>query len=242
VKTTIEPAEGTRLVYQRALPLSRQTLSFVADLLRAHLKKTGSRWRKLPPGRIALIVLATLRHDHRLAGMAGGNGVPASTIDWWTWEIIGLLAARAPPPGPRPHHDQKAGGEVVLPDGTPDWKKGSAYETAHEEAGLVVSGPEQVILESDPPRRLAYTWHTITPEWAAAVGMDEATAAAWRAETRSKVAFDIEDVGHGVVELTVTHDGLAPGSAVLPAISEGWPAVLASLKTLLETGSSLRTS
>jgi len=38
------------------------------------------------------------------------------------------------------------------------------------------------------------------------------------------------------------HDGFAPGSAVLPAISEGWPAVLASLKTLLETGSSLRTA
>jgi hypothetical protein len=49
-------------------------------------------------------------------------------------------------------------------------------------------------------------------------------------------------VGHGAVKLTVTHDGFAPGSAVLPAISEGWPAVLASLKTLLETGSSLRTS
>jgi hypothetical protein len=45
-----------------------------------------------------------------------------------------------------------------------------------------------------------------------------------------------------VVRLTVTHDGFAPGSAVLPAVSEGWPAVLASLKTLLETGSSLRTS
>jgi hypothetical protein len=84
--------------------------------------------------------------------------------------------------------------------------------------------------------------YTITPQWAAAVGMDEATAATWRAEDRSKVAFDIEDVGHGVVKLTVTHDGFAPGSAVLPAISEGWPAVLASLKTLLETGSSLRTS
>jgi uncharacterized protein YndB with AHSA1/START domain len=123
-----------------------------------------------------------------------------------------------------------------------DWKKGSAYEMAHDDVGLVVSGPGQVILESDPPRRLAYTWHTITPEWAAAVGMDEATAATWRAEARSKVAFDIEDVGHGVVKLTVTHDGFAPGSAVLPAISEGWPAVLASLKTLLETGSSLRTS
>ena len=117
-----------------------------------------------------------------------------------------------------------------------DWKKGSTYEMAHDEVGLAVRGPGQVILEADPPRRLAYTWHTITPEWAAAVGMDEATAAAWRAEARSKVAFDIDDVGHGVVKLTVTHDGFAPGSAVLPAISEGWPAVLASLKTLLETG------
>jgi hypothetical protein len=39
------------LVYQCALPLSRQTLTFVADLLRGHLKKIGSRWRKLPPGR-----------------------------------------------------------------------------------------------------------------------------------------------------------------------------------------------
>ena len=122
------------------------------------------------------------------------------------------------------------------------WKKGSAYEMAHDDVGLVVADPDQVVLESHPPRRLAYSWHTITPEWAAAVGMDEATAAAWRAEARSKVAFDIEDVGHGVVKLTVTHDGFAPGSAVLPAISEGWPAVLASLKTLLETGSSLRTS
>jgi uncharacterized protein YndB with AHSA1/START domain len=123
-----------------------------------------------------------------------------------------------------------------------DWEKGSSYEMVHDEVGLVVSGPDQVILESDPPRRLAHTWHTIAPEWAAAVGMDGATAATWRAEARSKVAFDIEDVGHGVVKLTVTHGGFGPGSAVLPAISEGWPAVLASLKTLLETGVSLRTS
>ena len=123
-----------------------------------------------------------------------------------------------------------------------DWKKGSTYDMAHEEVGLVVSDPEQVILESDPFSRLAYTWHTITPEWAAEVGMDEATADAWRAEPRSKVAFDIEDVGNGVAKLTVVHDGFEPGSAVLQGISDGWPAVLASLKTLLETGSTLRTS
>ncbi len=116
--TTIQPAEGTPLACQCALPLSRQTLAFVADLLRAHLKKIGSRWRKLPPGRIALIVLATLRHDHRLADMAGGNGVSASTISRWTWEIIGLLAARAPRLDRALAAIKKQGGEAALVDGT----------------------------------------------------------------------------------------------------------------------------
>jgi len=69
--------------------------------------------------------------------------------------------------------------------------------------------------------------------------MDEATADAWRAEPRSKVAFEIEDAGQGVVKLAVVHDGFEPGSDVLQGISNGWPAVLASLKTLLETGSAL---
>ena len=123
-----------------------------------------------------------------------------------------------------------------------DWKKGSTYDMAHEEVGLVVSDPEQVILESDRARRLAYTWHSFTPGWAAEVGMDEVTANAWRAEPRSKVAFDIADVGHGVARLTVVHDGFEPGSHVLQGISDGWPAVLSSFKTLLETGSALQTS
>jgi uncharacterized protein YndB with AHSA1/START domain len=120
-----------------------------------------------------------------------------------------------------------------------DWKAGSTWALIHEDVGLVVSDPEQVILESDPYRRLAYTWHTFTREWTSKVGMDDATADVWRAEPRSKVAYDIEDVGHGVVKLTIVHDGFEPGSHVLQAISEGWPAVLASLKTLLETGSAL---
>src|SRR5579862_2061456 len=118
VTTTIEPAEGTPLVYQCALPLSHQTLTFVAGLLRAHLAKIGSRWRKLPPGKIALIVLATLRHDHRLADLAGGNGVSASTIHRWTWEIIGLLAARAPRLDRALTKIAQQGGEAVLLDGT----------------------------------------------------------------------------------------------------------------------------
>jgi DNA-binding transcriptional ArsR family regulator/uncharacterized protein YndB with AHSA1/START domain len=120
-----------------------------------------------------------------------------------------------------------------------DWQKGSAYDVAYDEVGLVITGSEQVVLESDPPRRLAYTWHTFSPEWAAAHQVDEVTVAAWRAEPRSKVAFDIEEAGEGVVKLTVVHDGFAPGSAVLDGVRGGWPAVIASLKTLLETGSPL---
>jgi hypothetical protein len=45
--------------------------------------------------------------------------------------------------------------------------------------------------------------------------------------------------GDGVVKLTVTHDGFAPGSTVAEMVGAGWPAVIASLKTLLETGAPL---
>ena len=63
--------------------------------------------------------------------------------------------------------------------------------------------------------------------------------AAWRAETRSKVAFDLEEAAGGVVKLTVVHDRFEPGSEVLKGITNGWPTVIASLKTLLETGSAV---
>jgi uncharacterized protein YndB with AHSA1/START domain len=120
-----------------------------------------------------------------------------------------------------------------------DWTTGSTWDLVHEDVGLVVNDPEQVILEADPPHRLSYTWHSFTPEWAALAGLAEETAAAWRAEPRSKVAYDLEERGMGVVKLTVTHDGFGPESQVLLAISQGWPAVFSSLKTLLETGSPL---
>ncbi len=120
-----------------------------------------------------------------------------------------------------------------------DWQKGSTYDVAYHDVGLVVSDPEQVVLESDRYRRLAYTWHTFTPEWAAQHGLEEATAATWRDEPRSRVAFDMEAAAEGVVKLTVVHDGFEPASEVLKGITGGWPAVIASLKTLLETGSAL---
>src|SRR5512144_2467433 len=89
-------AEGTEpAVYRAQLPLSSGTINMVADLLRGRFKAIGSRWRKLPPGRIVVIVLAVMRHDQRLCDMAGGNGVSASTVRRWLLEVIGLLAARA---------------------------------------------------------------------------------------------------------------------------------------------------
>jgi DNA-binding transcriptional ArsR family regulator/uncharacterized protein YndB with AHSA1/START domain len=129
----------------------------------------------------------------------------------------------------------KSGGVTMATD----WKKGSTYDMAYGEHGLVISDSEQLVLESDPYRRLSYTWHTFTPEWATAHGIDEEQAASWRAEPRSKVAFDIEECSPGVTKLTVVHDSPDPGSVVMQGVSQGWPAVLASLKTLLETGAPL---
>jgi hypothetical protein len=69
--------------------------------------------------------------------------------------------------------------------------------------------------------------------------MDEHTAELWRSEPRSAVGFDIDSDDKGVARLTVAHGPFAAGSPVLAGISAGWPAVLASLKTMLETGSPL---
>ncbi|MEV0785685.1 hypothetical protein AB0I52_22505 [Streptomyces sp. NPDC050423] len=63
---------------------------------RRHLKAMSSQWRALPPVRIAVIVLAVLRHDQCLADVAGGNDVSATTVRRRRDELIALLDARAP--------------------------------------------------------------------------------------------------------------------------------------------------
>jgi len=101
--------------------------------------------------------------------------------------------------------------------------------------GTRIADPAQVVVAADPYRRLAYTWHTFTPEWAAHYNFTEEDRAAWASEPRSTVTFDIEDQGE-LCKLTVLHDGFEAGSAVLAGISEGWPRVMADLNTFLETG------
>ena len=114
-----------------------------------------------------------------------------------------------------------------------DWKPGSPM--VWDNQGTRIDDPEQIVLEADPYTRLSYTWHTFTPELAAATGFTTEQQATLAAEPRSKVTFEIEDQ-QPMVKLTVIHETAEPDSYVLSLVSGGWPQVLAALKTLLETG------
>jgi DNA-binding transcriptional ArsR family regulator/uncharacterized protein YndB with AHSA1/START domain len=118
-----------------------------------------------------------------------------------------------------------------------DWKAGSPVAwVVHDKVRL--EHPEQVVLEADPPRRLSYTFHTFTPEFAEEVGLDQETLETIGRERRSRVTWQIEEDGPRV-KLTLVHDDFDPGSRVLELVSGGWTPLLASLKTLLETGEPL---
>ena len=102
-----------------------------------------------------------------------------------------------------------------------DWTIGSPF-------ALVSDGNETdvgEILECDPPRRLSYTFKHVL--------MDK-----YKHETPTKVVFTIEPHGK-LSKLTLTHEGFAGASGLLDGISNGWPAILSGLKTMLETGTAL---
>ena len=102
-----------------------------------------------------------------------------------------------------------------------DWKVGSPVS-------LVINGLTTdvgKILKADRPRRLSYSFHHILNERALK-------------ERPSRVTFVLEPKGE-LVKLTLTHEGFADDSVVVDGISKGWPAILSSLKSLLETGKPL---
>ena len=101
-----------------------------------------------------------------------------------------------------------------------DWKVGSPYRFANQGKPTV----EGKVMVSDPPRRLAYTWNNCKEEA--------------KGEGTSRVTFDLEPRGK-VIKLTVTHDELGEDGKTLRDISGGWPMVIASLKSMLETGREL---
>ncbi len=117
-----------------------------------------------------------------------------------------------------------------------DWEVGSSM--TWDNNGILIADPEQVVLESDPFQRLAYSWHTFTPELNERLRLGDEKFAELSGEGRSRVAFDIVPTGE-MVKLTVVHDDFEPGSIALSMVTNGWPVLLSSLKTLLETGEPL---
>jgi uncharacterized protein YndB with AHSA1/START domain len=101
-----------------------------------------------------------------------------------------------------------------------DWKPGSAWQhvRANEQRTVELVGK---VVEVAPPTRLVITWAN-------------ASQAADPAST-SRVSFDVAPY-KDMVRLTITHDELEAGSGMAKGIQQGWPIVLSSLKSLLETG------
>ncbi len=104
-----------------------------------------------------------------------------------------------------------------------DWKPGSKWEhiRANEERTLELVG---TVVESSPPTRLVITW----------ANASEASDP----DAHSRVTFDILEYD-AMVRLTVTHDDLVVGTGMANGVTQGWPAVLSSLKSFLETGTGI---
>jgi uncharacterized protein YndB with AHSA1/START domain len=102
------------------------------------------------------------------------------------------------------------------------WKAGAAWKLMIPDGRLGDSGE---VLEIEPQRRLVLKWRN---EFQPAM----------RAEGYSRMTYELEKQGDSV-KLTVIHEMDKPESKFIEGVSNGWPAILSSLKSLLETGESL---
>jgi uncharacterized protein YndB with AHSA1/START domain len=102
-----------------------------------------------------------------------------------------------------------------------EWKPGAAWKIMTPNGRPADSGE---VLEIDPPRKLVLRWrHHLTPAAAGEV---------------SRMTYTLEPEGEAV-KLTVLHESELTDSKLIGATSQGWPVILSSLKSLLETGESL---
>jgi uncharacterized protein YndB with AHSA1/START domain len=103
-----------------------------------------------------------------------------------------------------------------------DWKVGSPWRVFAPDGRLADAGE---IIEIDPPKKLVLTWQNhLFPEA--------------NAEGFSRLTYELEKMGDSV-KLTLTHEMDRPDSTLIQGVSSGWPHILASLKSLLETGKPL---
>ena len=103
-----------------------------------------------------------------------------------------------------------------------DWKKGAEWKMLFEDSRVADAGE---VLEIDPPKRVVFKWRNeFKPEL--------------KAEGFSRATYELEPFGEQM-KLTVTHEIEKTGSEFIKAVSGGWPRVLSSLKSWLETGVAL---
>jgi len=106
-----------------------------------------------------------------------------------------------------------------------DWKVGSSWKLMIPDGRVGDSGE---VLEIEPARKLVLSWRNeFKPEL--------------HAEGDSRLTYTLEPQGD-MVKLTVAHEMDKPNSKLIEGVSNGWPMVMASLKSLLETGESLEAS
>ena len=103
-----------------------------------------------------------------------------------------------------------------------DWQVGSPVKHVREDGVVDWQGE---VLQSERPRLLSYTFHMLISEQ-------------HRGERPSRVTFDLQPMGL-VVKLTLTHDDFESEKTTFETTRHGWPAIMSSLKSLLETGSPL---
>lgn len=102
-----------------------------------------------------------------------------------------------------------------------DWQPGSRWDHVNRDGQSDIAG---TVIETVPPRRLVISW-------ASPSSFDDPAQ-------HSRVTFEVVPYDN-MVKLTVTHAELEAGSAMATSISRGWPIVLSSLKSFLETGEPL---
>jgi len=103
-----------------------------------------------------------------------------------------------------------------------DWKAGSSWRLVFPDGRVADTGE---IAEIDPPRRLVLKWRNeFRPEL--------------KSEGYSRCTVELEPLA-GAVKLTITHVMARAESKFIEAVSGGWPKILSSLKSMLETGRAL---